>query len=163
VLPTDLTVGAVVERDGAFLIVEERVSGTLVLTQPGGHIESDEAPEETAVRETLEEAGCRIRTSGLLGVYLWIHPQTRQQFLRIMYSAELIEEGASASLDHGVVGVHWYGAGELRDRRNRLRTPVVLRAVDDYLYGRRVDDRLLSGIGPVQRNVTAILEYASLV
>ncbi len=53
-LPTDLTVLAVVERNGKFLIVEERVAGRRVLTQPGGHIEAGESPEDAVVREVLE-------------------------------------------------------------------------------------------------------------
>lgn len=162
-LHTDLTVGAVVERDGAFLTIEERVSGQLLLTQPGGHIEQGETPEATAVRETLEEAGCRIRARELLGVYLWIHPQTRQQFLRIMYVADLIEQLERPALDDGIVGVHWYDATDLDRRRRRLRTPVVLRAVHDYLHGKRADDDLLSGMQPLERNVMAVLASASLV
>ncbi|HEX9852645.1 MAG TPA: NUDIX domain-containing protein, partial [Woeseiaceae bacterium] len=86
-LPTDLTVSAVVARNEKYLIVEERSSGVVVITQPGGHIEAGESPEDAVVRETMEESGCLISVSGLLGVYLWIHPQTRQQFLRIAYTA----------------------------------------------------------------------------
>lgn len=32
--------------------------------QPGGHIEGKELPEETAIRETLEETGIRIKIIG---------------------------------------------------------------------------------------------------
>ena len=32
--------------------------------QPGGHIEDDELPEETALRETYEETGVRVRLLG---------------------------------------------------------------------------------------------------
>ena len=46
---TDLTVSAVVERDGRFLIVEERSSGVVVMNHPGGHIESGESPEQAVV------------------------------------------------------------------------------------------------------------------
>ena len=91
-LPTDLTVSAVVEQDGTFLIVEERSSGALVFTQPGGHIEASESPEEACSREVLEETGCEVAINSLLGVYLWIHPQTRQQFLRIVYVADFLQE-----------------------------------------------------------------------
>ena len=86
--PTDLTVSAVVENDGRYLLVEEHAMGQVVLNQPGGHIEAGESPEEAVVREALEETGCDVACGELIGVYLWIHPQTRQQFLRIIYAAE---------------------------------------------------------------------------
>ena len=76
---TDLTVSAVVERDGRFLIVEERSSGIVVMNHPGGHIEAGESPELAVVREAFEETGCEITAGSLVGVYLWIHPQTRQR------------------------------------------------------------------------------------
>lgn len=130
-LPTDLTVAAVVPRGGRYLIVEERASGMLVVTQPGGHIEASESPEDAVVRETLEEAACHIEVDSLLGVYLWIHPQTRQQFLRIVYVARFLSEDHSLPLDDGVHAVHWYSLDDLRRRRQSLRSPVVIRCIDD--------------------------------
>lgn len=38
---------------------------------PGGHVEPDEEPIETAVRETEEETGYRVNIRGLVGVYSW--------------------------------------------------------------------------------------------
>jgi len=102
-----------VENDGQFLIVEERSSGVIVLNQPGGHIEAGESPEQAAERETLEEAGCRVSVTGLLGVYLWIHPQTRQNFLRIAYVADLLSQDRQRNLDDGVHAVHWYTRSDL--------------------------------------------------
>jgi len=163
VLPTDLTVAAVVERDGSFLIVEERASGIVVITQPGGHIESGESPEDAVTREALEEAGCRISVNGLLGVYLWIHPQTRQQFLRIVYTAEFIAEDHRRSLDDGIYAVHWYTYADLQHRSRDVRSPIVLRSVEDYIAGRRQPDALLAGLVPIQHNVDAMLANACLV
>lgn len=162
-LPTDLTVSAVVERDGRFLIVEERSSGLVVITQPGGHIDSGESPEQAVMRETLEEAGCEINVTGLLGVYLWIHPQTRQQFLRIMYTAEFLAQDLKRRLDDGIFAVHWYTVGDLQHRRRDLRSPVVMRCIDDYLAGRRQPDALLADMMPIQQNVDAVLANACLV
>ena len=162
-LATDLTVGALVERDGAFLIVEERVAGDLVLTQPGGHLEQAESPENAAARETLEEAGCEITATELLGLYLWIHPQTRQQFLRLMYVCDLVFEHSEPKLDEGIVAVHWMGADDLCRQSLRHRTPIVERAVRDYIDGTRAGRDMLSGMQPVQRNVPAMLASASLV
>ncbi len=162
-LPTDLTVCAVVERNDKFLIVEERSSGVVVITQPGGHIESGESPEDAVVRETMEETGCLISVSGLLGVYLWIHPQTRQQFLRIVYTADLVTENQKQKLDNGIHAVHWYLVADIKHRKRDCRSPVVLKCIADYLSGKRQPSTLLAGMMPVQKNVGAVLAHACLV
>lgn len=162
-LPTDLTVSAVVENDGKFLIVEERSSGVVVVNQPGGHIEADESPEQAAAREVLEEAGCVVRVTGLLGVYLWIHPQTRQNHLRIAYVADLVSQDRQRTLDDGVFAVHWYTLSDLIHRRRDLRTPVVLRSVEDYLAGKRQPAGLLDNMMPIQQNVHQVIASAHLV
>ncbi|HQR24655.1 MAG TPA: NUDIX domain-containing protein, partial [Steroidobacteraceae bacterium] len=51
----DVTVAAVAERDGRFLVVEERAGGRVVINQPAGHLEDGESFLEAVVRETLEE------------------------------------------------------------------------------------------------------------
>lgn len=161
--PTDLTVAAVVEHEGNYLLVEEHAMGLRVLTQPGGHIEADESPEQAVVREVLEETGCTVECGGMIGVYLWIHPQSRQQFLRIVYAAAFISCDESLPLDDGILGRRWMSLGDLRDRRSTLRTPAVLRCVEDYLSGRRASDTLLTGMLPLQQNVHRILATADLV
>jgi ADP-ribose pyrophosphatase YjhB (NUDIX family) len=156
-------VSAVVEDDGRFLIIEERSSGVVVVNQPGGHIEGGETPEQAAERETLEEAGCEICVTGLLGVYLWIHPQTRQNHLRIVYLADLITQDTKRPLDKGVHAVHWLTVSDLRRRSRDLRSPTVLRSVEDYLAGKRQPNSLLSDMMPIQQNVDRVLANASLV
>lgn len=162
-LPTDLTVCAVVERNDRFLIVEERSSGVVVITQPGGHIESGESPEEAVIREVQEETGCLVSVSELLGVYLWIHPQTRQQFLRIVYTADLVAEHQRQKLDDGIYAVHWYSLADIKHRKRDCRSPVVLRCIDDFFAGKRQPATLLAGMMPVQKNVGAVLAHACLV
>ena len=160
---TDVTVGALVERDGKYLIIEERVSGALVLTQPGGHIEAGESPEDAARREALEEAGCEIDIHCLLGVYRWVQPRTKRQFLRILFLADLLEERPNYPLDTGIEAVHWMSLAALRRRRHDLRTPVVTRCIEDYRAGRRQPFELLRRMSPIQRNVPAILANAAVV
>jgi 8-oxo-dGTP pyrophosphatase MutT (NUDIX family) len=163
VLATDLTVSAVVVQDGKFLIVEERASGLDVITQPGGHIETGESPEEACTREVREETGCDIAINGLLGVYLWIQPQTRQQFLRIVYVGDLLLEDPTRKLDDGIYAVHWYSKADIEHHARKLRTPVVLRCIEDYLAGRRQPESILAGAIPIQQRVADVLASASLV
>lgn len=161
--PTDLTVSAVIERDGEYLLVEEIASGAVVLNQPGGHLETGESPEEAIVREVLEETGCEVSCAELVGVYLWIHPQSRQQFLRIVYVAELLSEDESRPLDDGIVAKRWLSRADVELRRRILRSPIVERCIRDFEAGRRQPGSLIAGMLPLQQNVHAVLASADLV
>lgn len=161
--PTDLTVAAVVEHNDQYLLVEEYAMGQRVFSQPGGHIEANESPEQAVVREALEETGCTIECEGMIGVYLWIHPQTRQQFLRIVYAAKYINCDESMPLDDGIISRRWMSLQDLNDRQAVLRSPAVLRCVTDYVAGQRQSDALLTGMLPLQQNVHRILATADLV
>ncbi len=162
-LPTDLTVAAVIEKDGQYLLVDEYVQGQAVLNQPGGHIEGGESPEEAVIREVLEETGCDVGCGELVGVYLWIHPQTRQQFLRLVYVAEFLACDESRTLDESIIERRWMSRADIESQQSRLRSPVVLRCIHDFEAGRRQADNLLSGMLPLQHNVHAILASADLV
>ena len=161
--PTDLTVAAIVVRDGRYLIVEERAMRRVVLSQPGGHIEGGESPEDAVVREVLEETGCKVSCGELIGVYLWIQPQTRQQFLRLVYAADFLSCDESYPLDDVIVARHWMSRDQIHHSRDRLRTPVVLRCINDFEGGRRESDTLLSGMLPLDLNVDRVIARADLV
>ncbi|MGB5491188.1 MAG: NUDIX hydrolase [Woeseiaceae bacterium] len=161
--PTDLTVAAVIENNGQFLLVEEHSSGRRVLSQPGGHMEAGESPEQAVIRETFEETACDISCGELIGVYLWIHPQSRQQFLRIVYAAEYLRCNEQQKLDDGIIGRSWLTLDEIENRKAKLRSPAVLRCVHDYAAGKRQSDAVLTGMLPLQQNVHRMLATANLV
>ena len=160
---TDLTVAAVVDLDGRYLLVEEISGGKRVLTQPGGHIEENESPEQAVIRETLEETGCTVECGDLIGVYLWIHPQSRQQFLRIVYAATFLSCDEEQDLDDGIIARRWATYEQLEARQPMLRSPAVLRCVKDYIEGKRQSDALLTGMLPLQQNIHRVLASADLV
>lgn len=162
-LPTDLTVSAVVRHDDRYLMIEELASGLAVLTQPGGHIDAGESPEQAVIRETLEETGCKVEAEDLIGVYLWIHPQTRQQFLKLVYAARFVSCDEQRPLDEGVIKRLWMTRDDVEYARQRLRTPVVLRCLHDFEQGKRQSDALLSGMLSLSHNVDAVLARADLV
>ena len=65
----NVTVAAVIERDGRFLLVEEETPEGLRFNQPAGHLEEGESLIEARVRETLEEAAYHFTPEYLVGIY----------------------------------------------------------------------------------------------
>lgn len=131
----DLTVAAVVEHDGRFLVVEERIGPDLVLNQPAGHVEDGESLLAAAVRETREETAWEFTPIALLGCYLWRNPRNGRTTLRIALRGAVHGHQPQQPLDRGIHAVHWRTRAELAARPERLRSPLVLRCVDDYVAG----------------------------
>jgi len=133
----DVTVAAVAETAGRFLLVEERINRRLVFNQPAGHVERGETLLEAVVREAREESAWRFEPRALVGVYLWRNPASNRTILRFAFAGTVSDHDAAQRLDHGIVRTHWLQPAELEARRARLRSPLVLRCVHDYLAGAR--------------------------
>ena len=140
----DVTVAAVIEREGRFLMVEERVGQSLVINQPAGHLEPNESLIEAAIRETLEETAWRFKPEAVCGVYLWRHPERDVTYLRIAFAGRVTEQLQERSLDQGIQQALWLSRDELAQRATELRSPLVLRCIDDYLSGNRYPLELLT-------------------
>ena len=134
----ELTVAAVIEREQRFLIVEERISGARVFNQPAGHVETGEALLAAVIRETREETAWEFRPSAMIGMYLWRKPRSDVYTLRFAFTGELLNHDPTQSLDRPVIGTHWLSRDDLLVREPQLRTPLVLRCIDDFLAGRRL-------------------------
>ncbi len=132
-----VTVASVIERRGRYLMVEERIGGRRVLNQPAGHLEAGESLVDAAVRETLEETACRFTPTAIVGLYLWHGTGGRPTFLRVTFAGEAGEPEAGRRLDPDIHGCHWLTRDELVARPQSLRSPLVLRSIDDYLAGHR--------------------------
>jgi len=133
----DVTVAAIIERSGRFLLVEERIRGRLVLNQPAGHLEDGEALLDAVIRETLEETAWQFTPEALLGVYQWRSARGHTT-LRFAFTGSVHGYDAARPLDPPIVTTHWLAREEIAQRAARLRTPLVLRCVEDYLAGRRL-------------------------
>lgn len=132
-----ITVAAVAERDGRFLMVEEYAADRLVINQPAGHLEPHEDILSAVAREALEETGWRFRPEFLLGVYLWEHPSQTHSYLRLAFAGQAYDHDPHRPLDEGIVHALWLTPEELAARGEQLRSPLVLRCVQDYLSGAR--------------------------
>lgn len=136
-LNPEVTVAAVVEREGRFLMVEELISGRLVLNQPAGHLEDRESLIEAAIRETREETAWRFHPEALVGIYLWRNPDNERTFLRFAFCGTVDQHDSAQPLDTGIQRALWLSRNQLLAQSGRLRSPLVLRCLDDYTLGRR--------------------------
>ena len=142
----DVTVAAVTETAGRFLVVEERVWQKLVFNQPAGHVEHGETLLAAIVREVREETAWRFEPKTLLGVYLWRNPANGRVTLRFAFTGAVADHDAMQKLDRGIVRTHWLSRDELEERKAQLRSPLVLRCVQDYLAGQRLPLEPVAGL-----------------
>jgi len=138
-----VTVAAVVERDGRYLLVEEQTEEGLLFNQPAGHLEPGESLVLGAEREALEETAHEFRATHLVGIYSWRHPAKDITYLRFAFAGTLGRHHAGRSLDTGIVRAAWLTPDEIRASSQRHRSPLVLRCVEDHLRGVRAPLDLL--------------------
>jgi phosphatase NudJ len=136
-----VTVAAVIERDGRFLMIEEETSEGLRINNPAGHLDPGETPAEGCAREALEETAWNFRPTALLGVYISRFQRSTTgediTYLRVAFTGDLGAEEVGRPLDTGIVRTLWMTPEELRATAERHRSPLVLRCLDDFLAGVR--------------------------
>jgi 8-oxo-dGTP pyrophosphatase MutT (NUDIX family) len=146
----DITVAAIITRGAQFLVVEELIQGQRVINQPAGHVEANESPHDAVIREVLEETTWQFLPQHIVGVYLWRKPGSTTDTLRIAYCGELGTHDPTRRLDQPVIANHWLSRTDLAAMNGRLRTPLVLRCIDDFLAGRRLPLDVLADLRALQ-------------
>ena len=137
----NVTVAAVIERDGRFLLVEEHADNEIVFNQPAGHLDPNESLLHAVVRETREETGWRFIPHALTGIYRWSPASNEITYLRFCFMGECDDFDPDRELDQEIIATHWKTRAELTELN--LRSPLVTRSIDDYLLGRRYSLDLL--------------------
>lgn len=136
-----VTVAALMERDGKFLLVEEHTDSGLKLNNPAGHLDPGESPADGCAREALEETAHHFKPTALVGIYL---SRFRKQstgeditYMRFAFCGTVGDEVPGMALDEGIVRAIWMTPEEIRANAHRHRSPLLLRCLDDYLSGKR--------------------------
>ncbi len=131
-----VTVAAVIERQGRFLMVREPIAGKPVYNQPAGHLEDDESLVEAVCREVREETAWRFLPRGLVGIYRWRMPEAGCTYLRFCFHGDCADHDPEQKLDDDIMETAWRSREELLG--GQLRSPLVLTCLDDYLTGQRL-------------------------
>ena len=140
-----VTVAAIIEREGRYLLVEEHTPEGLRLNNPAGHLDPGESPLAACAREAFEETTHRFAPTALVGIYLsrFERPARDGQaaeditYLRFAFCGELGVAVAGATLDTGIVRTLWMSLDEVRASVARHRSPLVLRCIEDHQRGQR--------------------------
>lgn len=136
-----VTVAAIVEQNGKYLLIEEHTPEGLRLNNPAGHLDPGESPAEGCARETLEETTHRFTPTALVGVYLARFQRSATgediTYLRFAFCGDLGDVVPGRTLDHGIVRTLWMTPDEVRASAAQHRSPLVLRCMEDHLAGRR--------------------------
>jgi 8-oxo-dGTP pyrophosphatase MutT (NUDIX family) len=140
----NVTVAAVIERDGKFLLVEEETDDGPMFNQPAGHWEPGETLAEAVIREAREETAYTFTPEWLLGIYTWRHPRKDVTYLRFAFSGPAGAHDPRQDLDGGIIRAAWLTLDEIRATRSRHRSPLVLQCVEDHLAGKRFPLELIT-------------------
>ena len=135
----NVTVAAIIERDGRFLLVEEQTPEGLKLNSPAGHLDPGESPADGCARETLEETAHAFTPTALVGIYM-ARAGVRGEdvtYMRFAFCGELGQRVQGRALDHGIERTLWMSPDEIRASRARHRSPLLLQCMEDYLAGAR--------------------------
>ena len=132
-----VTVAAVIERDGKFLLVEEQTDDGVRFNQPAGHLECGESLTDAVIREALEETAYHFVPTSLIGIYHWRNPDRDLTYLRFAFTGEISGHQPERALDDGIIAAHWLAESEIRALEARHRSPMIMRCIDDWLAGKR--------------------------
>ncbi|MEO8631072.1 MAG: NUDIX hydrolase [Betaproteobacteria bacterium] len=138
-----VTVAAVVEVRGEFLLVEEETDDGVRFNQPAGHLEPGESIVDAAIRETLEETAYRFSPAALIGIYRWQRAEKDLTYVRFAFSGTVTGPEPGRALDAGIVRAVWQPLESIRAGTALHRSPLVLQCVEDYLSGHRYPLALL--------------------
>ena len=146
-----VTVAAVVEHEGRYLLVEEHTADGLRLNNPAGHLDPGESIVQAVVREVLEETACVFTPSHLVGIYLARLQRSDDDisYLRFAFAGSVGEPEPGRALDTPIVRTLWLTPAEIEARHEFHRSPLLWRCVQDHLAGRRYPLEVLTTRGSI--------------
>jgi 8-oxo-dGTP pyrophosphatase MutT (NUDIX family) len=141
-------VGAILEKDGKFLLVREHSQKKLPdagkWNQPAGWIDIGEHPFDAVKREVEEETGYRFEPTALLGVYSLVREDIAGQLgatphpIKIVYLGEIKNHDAPAKITEEIEEVRWFAPEEIFAMDSgTLRDEDIKNEIRDCLAGKK--------------------------
>lgn len=129
----NVTVAAMVEDQGRFLMVREQTAAGIRYNQPAGHLEHGETLLQAVVRETMEETGWEVEPTALLGVYQASGAHGDTTYMRFAFICKAVRHHPERPLDQGIIEALWLTPVEIEALQAEHRGPSVARCLEDCL------------------------------
>ncbi|WP_133407119.1 NUDIX hydrolase [Parashewanella tropica] len=145
----NVTVAAIVVWQDKFLIVEEIIDGQTVYNQPAGHLEPQESLIKACEREVTEETGIAVKCQSITGIYQY-QANPDLQFLRFTFHCIVNQYGTTLEppqtrpQDPQIVAAHWLTHDQIKAIEPQLRSPLILKSIEDYFASKSATLRILS-------------------
>ncbi|MGM0628856.1 MAG: NUDIX domain-containing protein [Patescibacteria group bacterium] len=136
--------GAIIEREGKFLLVKEAHSGSDKgkWNHPAGWIDVGESPLRAVEREVLEETGFSFQPRGVLGIYSLVRNDIKDEegvfphAVKIIFIGDLSDEPVG-ELEEDVSSVFWFSPEKILEMdKDGLRDGDIKIMVKEYLSGK---------------------------
>ncbi|MEZ9596884.1 NUDIX hydrolase [Shewanella sp. 10N.261.52.F9] len=137
------TVACIIEAQGKYLLVEELIDGEVKYNQPAGHLEAHESIISACSREVYEETGLNLIPQGLIGIYQFSACESLA-FVRYTFYVQLDKIITSAPIDPAINALVWLTLEEINSLSPQLRSPLVIKSINDYLAGKHFPLALLN-------------------
>lgn len=138
-----VTVAAVIEREGRFLLVEETTETGIMFNQPAGHLEPGEDLITAIQREVWEETAWQFEPEALIAIQLWRRTPEKPSFVRFCFCGQAHSHNPNQKLDADILATHWLTQQDIAARQSQWRSPLVMESVNQYLRGQRYPLSLL--------------------
>jgi 8-oxo-dGTP pyrophosphatase MutT (NUDIX family) len=132
-----LTVAAVIEHAGRFLLVTDNTRHGPKLNQPAGHVETNEDLITAVIREVKEETSLDFTPHAVCGLYVY-HPNPTTTYLRVAFKGSIADYSQPPQpqpTDPDVLSAAWYPLTEIQAKPEQHRSMLVLQTLEDYLAG----------------------------
>ena len=110
---TDHAVGAIIERNGKYLLIE-RKHYPLGFACVAGHVQQNETPEEALTREVLEESGLQVVSFKKIHeeFVTWSDCRFHQSHHWFVY--RVVVKGTVQLCKDEALSIGWYTKGEMK-------------------------------------------------
>lgn len=126
----------IIIQENKILLVHSKYNDQEFFLFPGGGMEFGETIEQTAIRETLEETGIKVKVKNLFHINEYINKNDwNERSVSVFFLAEIEEIGKPLTNDNGKIKeVKWIGIDELDDYN--IKPKRIVNLIKNYLQNK---------------------------